>query len=68
MVVEAEKGQGVEWPIAAYREYTHADGFRYAVPPGFEFSSCSLRLAWNTWLVGFPGNRSSTATQAPVRP
>jgi hypothetical protein len=68
MVVEAEEGQGVEWPIAAYREYIHADGFRYAVPPGFEFSSCSLRLAWNAWLVGFPGNRSSTATLAPVRP
>jgi hypothetical protein len=60
MVVEAEEGQGVEWPIAAYREYTHADGFRCAVPPGFEFSSCSLRLAWNAWLVGFPGIRSAT--------
>jgi hypothetical protein len=68
MVMEAKEVQGVVWPIAAYREYTHADRFRYAVPPGFEFSSCSLHLAWNTWLVGFPGNRSSTATLAPVRP
>ena len=32
MVVEAEEGQGVEWPIAANKEYTHADRFRYTVP------------------------------------
>ncbi len=47
--------QGVEWLITAYQDYKHADGFSYAVPPDFEFSSCSLRLAWNAWLVGFPG-------------
>jgi hypothetical protein len=34
--------QGVEWPITAYQDYTHADGFSYAVPSDFEFSSCSL--------------------------
>jgi len=61
--------QRMEWPITSYRDYKHADGFTYAVPPDFEFSSCSLRLAWNAWLVGFPGNRSSsTAAIAPVRP
>jgi hypothetical protein len=61
--------QRIEWPITSYRDYKHADGFTYAVPPDFEFSSCSLRLAWNAWLVGFPGNRSSsTAAIAPVRP
>jgi hypothetical protein len=61
--------QRMEWPITSYQDYKHADGFTYAVPPDFEFSSCSLRLAWNAWLVGFPGNRSSsTAAIAPVRP
>jgi hypothetical protein len=68
MEVEAQQEQGVEWPIAAYRDYTHADGLRYAVPRDFEFSSCSLCLAWSAWLAGFPGNRSSTATLAPMRP
>ena len=68
MKIEAQQRRGVQWLITEYQDYKHNDGFCYAVPPGFEFSSCSLRLAWNAWLVGFPGNRSSTATLAPVRP
>jgi hypothetical protein len=63
------KEQGVEWPITAYRGYKHADEFSYAVPPDFEFSSCSLRLEWSAWLMGFPGSRSnSTSALVPVRP
>ncbi len=59
----------MEWPITAYQDYKHADEFSYAVPPDFEFSSCSLRLARNAWLVGFPGNQSNcTSALAPVRP
>lgn len=67
-MLEAQQQLGVEWPITTYRDYKHEDGYYYAVPPDFKFSSCSLRLGWNAWLVGFPGNLSSTATLAPVRP
>ena len=64
---EQDGGNGGVWPIGDQREYKHGDGSYYAVPPGFQLASCSLRLAWNAWLVGFPGNRSATGS-APVRP
>ena len=47
---EQDGGNGGVWPIGDQREYKHSDGSYYAVPPGFQLASCSLRLAWNAWL------------------
>lgn len=59
--------------LGRFREY--AGGF--AVPPDFRFvSSVTLRRAWDAWVIGYPGNISTTKdddgntirTNSPVRP